>query len=144
MNWTKRSDTVRVAGATPLTTPHVRTNHGIRVFWENQFFWFLGVQKVFWDPQNQKIFSQKNKFCDLSEHGGWLREWPHPPWWYWTSWFNSLNPLPALGPYVYLIKSLLPTHTKFKFFWQQCPIIRFIFEAVCVSFSFPFYWFWTT
>ena len=31
-NYTKRSDTVRVAGATPLTTPHVRTNHRIRVF----------------------------------------------------------------------------------------------------------------
>ena len=31
-NYTKRSDTVRVAGATPLTTPHVRTNHRILVF----------------------------------------------------------------------------------------------------------------
>ena len=32
-NWTKRSDTIRVAGATPLTTPHVRTNPRIWVFW---------------------------------------------------------------------------------------------------------------
>ena len=31
-NYTKRSDTVRVAGATPLTTPHVWTNHRIWVF----------------------------------------------------------------------------------------------------------------
>ena len=42
-NYSKRADTVRVAGATPLTTPHVWTNHRIRVFWENQFFWFWGV-----------------------------------------------------------------------------------------------------
>ena len=36
-NYTKRSDTVRVAGATPLTTPHVWTNHRIRVLWKNKF-----------------------------------------------------------------------------------------------------------
>ena len=49
-NWTKRSDTIRVAGATPLTTPHVQTNHGIPVFWENQFFGFWGALKNFYDP----------------------------------------------------------------------------------------------
>ena len=50
-NYTKRSDTVRVAGATPLTTPHVWTNHRIRVFWKNQIFWFWGVPKNFFDPK---------------------------------------------------------------------------------------------
>ena len=51
MNYTKRSDTIRVAGATPLTTPHVQTNHRIWVFLENQFFDFGGPQKNFFDPQ---------------------------------------------------------------------------------------------
>ena len=39
----KRSDTIRVAWATPLIDqPHVQTNHRIPVFWENQFFFIFG------------------------------------------------------------------------------------------------------
>ena len=49
MNYTKRSDTVRVAGATPLTTPHGQiTEFG---FFEKIIFLFLGAPKNFFDPQ---------------------------------------------------------------------------------------------
>ena len=35
---------------------------------------FLGAPKI------KKIdFLKKPEFCDLSEHGGWSREWPWPP-----------------------------------------------------------------
>ena len=35
---------------------------------------FLGAPKI------KKIdFLKKPEFCDLSEHGGWSREWPQPP-----------------------------------------------------------------
>ena len=59
---------------------------------------FLGLKKFFGPPKIKNWFPQKDEFCDLSEHGGWSREWPQPPWWCQTSWFNLLNPLPAFAP----------------------------------------------
>ena len=37
--------------------------------------------QAFRDPPKIKKndFLKKPKFFDLSEHGGWSREWPHPP-----------------------------------------------------------------
>ena len=64
------------------------------VFESKKGLW--GPKKNFRDPPIKKIdFLQKPEFCDLSEHGGWSKEWPQPPWQCWTSWFNSLNPLSA-------------------------------------------------
>ena len=56
-NYTKTSITIRVAAATPLTTPHVWTNHRICVFWENQSFWFWETPRNFW------VF-KSNIICD--------------------------------------------------------------------------------
>ena len=57
---------------------------------------FLRPNKAF---GGQKIdFLKKPEFCDLSEHGGWSREWPQAPWQCRASWCNSLNPLPAPAP----------------------------------------------
>ena len=61
-DWTKRSDTIRVAGATPLTTPNVCTNHRIRVFWENQFFGFWGAPKNFFKPLKPYLASETSLF----------------------------------------------------------------------------------
>ena len=50
-SYTKRSDTIRVAGATPLTIPHIQTNHR---FWvcKKIIFFDLGMVPInFFDPQ---------------------------------------------------------------------------------------------
>ena len=59
MNCPKRSDGTQVTRATVETTSNVRTNHGIQVFWKNQFFVFWwGPKKLFWAPKT--LFSLRN------------------------------------------------------------------------------------
>ena len=60
--YTKRSDTIRVAWATPLTTPHVWTNHriwGLRLgFVRKSFFVILGGPKYL--LPSKTLFGLKN------------------------------------------------------------------------------------
>ena len=51
-NYTKRSDTIRVAGATPLTTPMFGQITEFGFFEKINFFDFGGPQKTFLTPKN--------------------------------------------------------------------------------------------
>ena len=64
-NYTKRSDTIRVAGATPLTTPMFRQITEIGFFEKINLVWFWRPQKLF-----DQFWKSKNSVICLNMQGG--------------------------------------------------------------------------
>ena len=54
-NYSKRADTIRVDGATPLTTPLVQTNHGILQMAKKHFFGIISPGNLQNRSSDQKV-----------------------------------------------------------------------------------------
>ena len=112
-NYTKRSDTVRV------TNPHVWTNHRIQDFWENQFFWFWGAPKNFFDPQKPYLAFETSFWGGHTSKTFWSEQW------FWSYRFQNRYFLKKLFPIPWprskSLRSMTPSKVRFL---RQYKVLR--------------------